>query len=356
MALLSPAYKLTFRQRGGGDPLAAVSSAVGVNLGSAGKVIDTTTKPQASIVTDLAVDLSMDGPADAVTLRMGQVGTFRPAVGQQLDVALGYADDGGLEQVVTATVVEADPDLVNRRLVAHGPADALLRTRVDRTFEGMSAGAIVKELAGAAGVAVAQADEGIAFPAYVVDGRRNAYQHVGDLAALCGFDRYVDNEGRLVFAFFTGGRRTHVFDYGQHILEVQLQERAPDAGQVVAWGESPGSARGDDSWAWLTKDFGPFSGTAGSGATSQILERSALRTGGAARQAAGAALTALTREARRGCLLVTGAPQVRLGDSLRVAGTPEAELQGTFQVRGVAHRVDKRGGFTTVVRFRSIDG
>jgi phage protein D len=356
MALLTPAYKLTFRQAGGGDPLASLSSAAASVLGSGGKVIDTTTKPQASTVTGLTVELGMDGAADAVTLAMGQVGHFRPAVAQAVDVELGYADDGGLSKVVTATIVEADPDLLRRRVVAHGAARALLRTRLDRTFENRTAGDIVRALADAAGVPVATADAGILFPAYVVDGRRSAYEHVGHLAALCGFDRYVDTDGKLVFAFFAGGRTVHVFEYGRHILELELRQRTPDAAAVVAWGESPGAGRGDDSWAWLTKDFGPYKGTAGSGTPSQLLERTALRTGRAAAQAAQAALTTITRRARQGSLLVTGAPQVRLGDALRIANTPEQDQQGTFQVRAVTHRVDKRGGFTSVIRFRSIEG
>src|SRR5262249_40668603 len=132
VGLLTPAYRLTFRDANG----------------TTGKVVDTTTLPQASTVTDLAIDVGMDGGADSVVVRMGQVGHFRPAVGEELDVELGFADDdGGLQQVVTSTVVQVDPGLVDRRLVAHGPADKLLHTFVDRTFEGKSAGAIVTELA-----------------------------------------------------------------------------------------------------------------------------------------------------------------------------------------------------------------
>jgi phage protein D len=174
------------------------------------------------------------------------------------------------------------------------------------------------------------------------------------LAALCGFDRYVDERGRLVFAFFTGGRTSHVFDYGKHILELRMERRPPRATRVTAVGESPGASHGRNSWAWFGKDLKPFTGTAGSGDSLLLLERSALRTASAAQRAAQAALTEITRAATVGELLVTGAPQVRLGDALRLSGVPEGGVDGTYQVRSVTHHLRKDSGFMTRVGFRSI--
>jgi phage protein D len=341
-ALLRPAYVLTFREPGSA-------------AGGAGRVVDSRTTPGVSTVGELRVELGMAGAADRVTLGMARLGTFRPEVGWHVDVALGYTERDDPRQVTTATVVDADPDLRRRRVVAHGTAEALLHTHLDRTFLAGTAGAIVTELAGSAGVAVAQADDGIAFPAYVVDARRSVYRHVGELAALCGFDRYVDEQGRLVFALFTGGRTSHVFDYGKHVLDLRMERRQPPATRVTAVGESPGASRGDDSWAWFGKDLAPYTGTAGSGDAVLLLEHSALRTARAARQAAQAALTELTRASTAGELLVTGAPQVRLGDALRVSGVPEHGVDGTYQVRSVTHHLRKDSGFTTRVGFRSIE-
>src|SRR5262245_16215676 len=130
MALLTPAYKLTFRRSTGG-----------AGLGSGGTTVDTTSKPQASTVTELAVDLTMDGGADRCSLIMGQVGSFRPAIGDEIDVELGYADsDGSLEPVMTGTVVTTDPGLVHRRVVAHSAAHTLAHARLDKTFEDVNAG------------------------------------------------------------------------------------------------------------------------------------------------------------------------------------------------------------------------
>lgn len=330
--MLTPAYKLTIGRR----------------------VVDTTDEPQASTVVDLTVTLDMGTPADSVTLVLGNADGLKPERDDETTLELGYADNGTLVQVMAGTVVTVDPGLTTTRVVGHSAAQALLRTFIDQTYEAKTAGAIVRDLADKAGVEVAIAEDGISFPAYVVDGRRSVYHHMRQLADLCGFDLYINADGELVFEKFIGGKTVHVFEYSKHIIELELLEAPPRAELVEAWGESPGSSRGDESWAWLTKDFGGFKGTAGSGSPKLLLERPALRTVEAARIAADAAQMAVQRRTRHGRLLTVGRPEVKLGDAIRLRGVPETGLNDTFQVRSVVHHITKLAGFTTTVYFRSI--
>src|SRR5207253_6333200 len=136
------------------------------------------------------VALSMEVPADSFTLVLGQVGGLKPAVADSATVELGYADDGSLTKVMTGSVVAMEPDLLTSQVTGYGAASLVLATFVEYTFEGKTAGEIVRDLAGRAGVKVASADDGITFPAYVVDGRRSAYVHIHDLAELSGLDFY----------------------------------------------------------------------------------------------------------------------------------------------------------------------
>ena len=175
--LINPAYKLTIGR----------------------KVIDTTDEPQASTVVDLTVALDLDTPADSFTLVLGNVGSFRPERDDETTIELGYADNGGLTQVIAGTVVTVEPNLTTTRIAGYSGADALLRTFVEQTYEDKSAGDIVSDLADKAGLDVATAEDGTQFPVYVVDGRRSAYLHMHDLAELCGFDLYVNPDGELVF-------------------------------------------------------------------------------------------------------------------------------------------------------------
>lgn len=330
--MLKPAYKLTFGEN----------------------IVDTTDEPKASTVVDLKVAVDMDTPADSFTLVLGQVDGVKPVRDDEAKIELGYSDNGGLTQVMAGTVITVEPGLTTNRVMGHSAAQALLRTFVDKTYESKTAGRIVKDLAGQVGVDVATAEDGINFPAYVVDGRRSVYDHLRDLADLSGFDLYVNADGELVFEKFTSGKTVHVFEYAQHIVALEVLQTPPRAGLVEAWGESPGSSQGEESWAWLTKDFGGFKGAAGSGEAKLLLERPALRTGAAAGTAAAAALTEIQRRTVRGWLLTVGRPEVKLGDAIRLRGVPEEALNETFQVRGVTHRITKREGFTTTIEFRSI--
>jgi len=190
--MLAPAYRLTIGR----------------------KVVDTTDEPRASTVVDLTVVRDMETPADSVTLVLGNADGVKPARDDEIKVALGYQDDTRLTQVLAGTIATVEAGLTLTRVVGHAAAAALLRTSLDQTFEAKSAGAIVREMAGKASVEVAAAEDGITFPGYVVDGRRSVYHHMQDLAEFCGFDLYVDPDGRLVFEKFAGGKtqigRAHV--------------------------------------------------------------------------------------------------------------------------------------------------
>lgn len=329
--MFKPAYKLT--------------------IGS--KVIDTTDEPKASTVTDLTVRLDLDTPADSLTLIMGQVGSFQPAPGDEVTVELGYADGDDLVQVMTGKIVTLEPGLTTKRVIGYSAVNTLLRTSGGQTYESKTAGDIVRDLADQASVEVADVEDGITFPAYVVNRQRSAYDHMQDLAELCGFDLYINAEGKLVFKKFAGGNTVHVFEYAKHILELEVLQSPILASQVEAWGESTGGQGGAESWAWLTKDFSSLRGTAGSG-SSKLLEKSALRTANAAQLAAEAALAMIQRRTLRGRLLILGLPQVKLGDAIRLSGVPDDAMNQRFQVRSVTHRITKQNGFVTSIEFHKI--
>ncbi|MGH4002082.1 MAG: hypothetical protein ACRDTJ_31975 [Pseudonocardiaceae bacterium] len=337
--MLRPAYRITIGDR----------------------VVDTTDEPKASTAVELIVRLDMDTPVDIFALVQGQVGGLRAAPGDDASIDLGYADDTtGVVRVITGTVVAVEPGLETKRIVGHSKADALLRTFTDKTFEDVTAGDIVRSLAGDAGVDVERVDHGPQLPAYVVDGRRNAARHIRDLAFLAGFDTYLTAEGGLVFEAFAGNRTVHVLKYAEHVLDAELTRTRPRAGTVQAWGESPGSSRGDESWAWLTKDFEPRRGSAGTGAPTLLVERPVLRTAQAAATAATAINEVLQERALYGRVRIQGRPQVALGDLVRLEQFPPTagvdEIDGNYQVRGVGHRITKTGGLVTDLEFRSLAG
>lgn len=330
--MLSPAYKLTIGE----------------------KQVDTTRDPKASAVTDLTIRLDMDTPADSMTVLLGQVNGLQPSVGDNATVSLGYSDDWGVSQVMTGSVTRVEPNATTKRVVAHSPAEILLRSFTENTYEGKNAGEIVKDLASQATVEVETADDGIDFPAFVVDGQRSFYHHMKNLADLCGFDLYFNADGKLVFEEFATGNQVHVFQYAKDVVRWRDAASPVEAGTVEAWGESPVDSQGSDSWGWLTKDFSGSRGTAGSEDPHYLLQQPALRTGKAAQTAADAAHTMMQRNTLRGRLLTLGQAGVQLGDAIQLRGMLQGELNQTFQVRSVTHHISKSRGFATAIGFRAV--
>lgn len=335
---LSPAYKLTIGNQ----------------------LVDTTDDPQASTVIDLKVLLDMDVATDMFSLVLGNVGHLTPEREDDAVIELGYADEeSGLQQVIAARVEYVTQGSTEDRITGHSAAAVLLNSFADQTFENKTAGTIVQALASDAGVDVSLAEPGINFPAYVIDGQRSIYHHMHALAGLCGFDLYLNSDNEIVFRKFIGGNTIHLFDHAIHIIELEVENSPPRANKIEVWGES-GTNNGAESWAWLTKDFNALKGTAGQApltgkAETLLLEKSSLRTGQAAQTTADAVSTDILRRQVRGRLLSMGRPQVRLGDAIRLTNLPEAELNQTYQVRSIKHNINKKLGFISEFRIRSVN-
>lgn len=312
--------------------------------------IDSAADPGRSTVVDLDVSLDLDTPADQAVIRLGRAGGAIPSVGDDVTLDLGYAETT-TERVFTGAIDDVRPDITGVRISALGATRKLLGLRVEQTYRDKSAGEIVRDLASRAELPVDTIDDGIRYLAYVVDGSRSAYHHARALAEASGFILHATPEGKLVFRRFAGTITVHIVEYGKQILATEAQATpAPDR-EVRVFGESPADRAGTGAFAWVTKQFNP--GTAGSGAV-LLIEDAALRMHAAAATAAQAAAQRLTQRQLTGRVRALGRPQVKLGDAVRVAGAPDARMNGTFQVRAVRHTLTKRGGFTTEIAFWSL--
>jgi len=318
------------------------------------KKVDTTDEPRASTIERIEVDLDLDAPADVVRLRFGNNDGLKPEEDDEATIELGYTEDDDLTLVLTGGVVSVEPGLTVTHVMAISRCQKLLGLRHDETFQNKTAGDIVRALADEAGVTVARADAGLTFPAYVIDGRRQVYAHMRDLADICGFVVFANQDGDLVFRPIDQPAAIHVFEFAKHLVELEIERGDPHVVSVDVRGESPGTGKGEESWAWLTKDSSGSRGTAGNGAPTLLLERPVLRTPEATQQAADAAFAQLSSQATRGRLRTFGRPQIRLGDSIRIKDVPDARLNGDFRVRAVRHSIDKKNGFRTEVEFLGV--
>ena len=292
-----------------------------------GQRIDSAGAPLASTVIGLDVRLDMDPmTADQTVIRTGQVGEFTPEIDDEATIGLGYADeDQEVEQVMRGVTVEVRPDVTAERIVCLNAASRLARRTAAVTFRDKRAEEIVRSLAGEAAVEVARTGTSDLLPYYVIDPGKSLLRHMADLAGLTGFDLYFTHEDELVFEPFGAGQQVLPLAYGTDVLDYRANRRPAVFESVDAFGESPGSGAGEQSWSWLTKDFSPRKGTAGAGEPTLLLERSALRTAEVAQMAAVAAQTRFERRRLTGRVRILGTPALRLGDAIRLSDMPEGQ-------------------------------
>ncbi|MEM9549861.1 MAG: hypothetical protein AAGA05_01730 [Pseudomonadota bacterium] len=334
MSLLSPTYRITL-----GD-----------------QRIDMGSEPLASTLTRIDVQRAICPAIDRFDLTVARVGALAPQRGDAARIELGFAgQETGPVLVMTGTIDEVDAGAEAVRVVGFGAGALLSRSRDNLTFRDKMAVQIVRDLADAVRVTVARTGTSEIWPYYVADARLSFFQHMATLSELTGFDLYCDTEDAIVFDDFGNGRELYPLDYGEDVIDYDVERTVAHSARVEAWGESPGAAQGEESWSWLTKDFEPRKGMAGTSDPLCLLEHSALRTGEAAQRAANALLRRVENRRVRGTVTVLGHPDINLGDSIRLQSMPDADLNATFQIRGVRHRIDKATGFLTHITFQAME-
>jgi len=317
--------------------------------------------------TEFVVDRDMDVPADALRLRLKERSGI--AVGDDATLALGY--EGEEETVFTGTVEAVYPAITGVAVRALGTMGDLLNLRASAAFTNQSAGSIVRDLLGRAGLSAGTVADGPVLPRYVVDRALSGYRHLKELADRLGYELYADCDGDVMFyavgsaagldapggalggllgaaAGFAGGGESYAF--GRQLLRAAAGRRDAAWGSVEVGGESPMSRRGDTTEHWLTTNDDDCQGTAGDGDPTLLVRDPVARTKDLADRFAAGRLAVATRTAREVSIIVLGRPQVDLGDPITTGDVPDEEVNGTGYVRAIRHRFEEREGFVTDMR------
>lgn len=330
-----------------------VQTGVAPFVGFAKIAIGFITRPEGSLTSQALTAgpgaLSAGGAGGA----SGEIDGTTVSAGEDLTIELGH--EGNVTQVFTGILADIEPKISTTVFVGSSGADSMIKTRINQTYQNQSAGQIVSDLAGQAGVDTDVIENGINFPFYVVDDRKHLLQHAVELAAKSGLDLYFTPENKLVMKQFQKSSADHTFTYGEDIIDLQILNTMPLTGQVMVAGESPVSAQGNDAWHWFAKDSGSFQGSAGQGNT-LLIQDPGIRTKDAADTYAAGKLDLMMRAATQGRIVILGNPDVKLGDAVEIEGVPTGSLNGLFQVRRVKHRLSKDRGFITTVDFIAATG
>ncbi len=147
-------------------------SAYKIKIGSA--TFDSSINPE---IISINADLDINVPSDSfkITLKPGtKASNIRN--GDPVIIELGYEDT--LNRVLTGTVDAIEPKISEVAVSGLSLIATLTSQRINQVYEKQSAGAIVKDLSGMAGIAIKDVEEGISFPMYVVDDTKDVYTHM----------------------------------------------------------------------------------------------------------------------------------------------------------------------------------
>jgi hypothetical protein len=330
----------------GGGLLDSVGAAAGLGGGS----------PDAwrEALVSLTLDAALLPGVDVVTIELAN-DPRAPAVALGDSGAIGFGFGDETEPAFTGQVDTVKRRLAGGRRVTLVNGGALLaRQRLDMSFQDQTAGEIVEALLGAVDPAIAAGtvEDGISYPFYAVDSGRTLLQHIADLARRSGHVAYFTPENELFFEPAAEEDPAHEFIFAQDIIALRIEEREPLLNSALATGEGAASTGGSDAWPWLVKDAGAVQAETGDEQPQALIADGSLRSGDAATTAASAALAGQITQA--GYILSSGAPTVRTGSTITIAGVPDDSLNGTFFVRRVRHRFDKRNGYQTELWFSQL--
>lgn len=297
-------------------------------------------------IVSAAVDLDLNIPLDTfdLVIRTGEkTKGFRK--GDPVTISLGY--EGSLSKVFTGTVDKITPSIKAVGLTGYSMMSLLTRRNQNKVYEKQTAGDIVSDIATSFGIKEEKVEDGISFPMYIVDDTRGAYMHIREIARKCGFDFFMNFEGKLVFRQY---RRTtpKPFKYGRDILSYEIQHPTPVTASVKVLGESPASFKGADTSHWRTKKA--VEGSAGSGDVTFVIEDPVIRDKESAGKVARAYLETILTPLS-GTITTLGSAHVRVGETISIKEMPDGEMNGEFEVTGITHHFNKKEGFLSRINW-----
>lgn len=309
--------------------------------------------PWAACVQSLVVDLRAAPGVDVCVIDAAAASMPAVALGDALQVELGYA--GQLGKVFTGKVARIDARHDGSvRIGLDSGAFTLARLRTNTSYEQQTLGDIVKKLLGTTGLPSGTVSAGNTYPFVALDDRQSLWAWMAELAAQAGLLAWVDAEGKVQVQAGAGASAA-TFTYGADILTLTHSSRTTVAGDVTVIGEGAAGSQGTQAWSWLSKQRSPVAAQQGSGDARQRAE-SALRNMAGMQASAQAWSSRLSASAATVHVTVPGQAALAVGATFTLASCPQGRGDGDFVATRVQHRYDKRQGFVTQLTGQSAGG
>jgi phage protein D len=174
------------------------------------------------------------------------------------------------------------------------------------------------------------------------------YEHIKELALVCGYDSYCDSKNKLMFKKYNPTTK-HSIEYGKNLINLTLEESPSQYQGIKVIGESPSSESGSETSHWLKKE--QVQSSAGSQEFPMIIINRAVKDEETAKRIAEENLNTIKSQLVL-VMDIVGSPEIMLGDAVTIERFPNKMLNGEYMVRTVQHHFSKRNGFISSLRCR----
>ncbi len=297
-------------------------------------------------------------------VRLGPPQGEAPELGAAVTVEL---DDGdGSQKVFTGVADHVGSTATAWVLRAHDGLPALARLDLEKTWHDTTADAVLKDILGAAALAVGEVCSGPPLRTFTALRGPRGLRIVEGLLARMGAELFIDGAGKVIVATPKTGAADHTLTWGEDLLDIDVRRRPPALPGVAVHGEGAAEAQGQSKGHWLPKDVGALVGRAAidaegavvAGAAGQpglTIVDGALATAKACQTVADNFTKLLAASPIEGALTSLGRTAIKPGDLVSIAKLPaEHSLTavlagGPLRARRVIQRFDATTGFTTRV-------
>jgi hypothetical protein len=294
----------------------------------------------------IAIDLRLAaGPQlDRLTVTFPAEAPLEAAPDDPVTLELDGGEGG--ETVFTGVVATIRRGLDRIVVTGSGALGQLALYRPATTFENVSAGTVIRNLADDAGVATADIADGVMLRFYVADPSRNAAEHASRLAAWSGAMLAATGDGSIAATIIDATQADIALRYGRELTGFAIEE-AGEPDTITVAGESGASDAGSPDALRLTADF--FAGSRPDGPSLHNVWgwEPALRTAAAAATAGAARQRALSAARRSGRLDAYLQPRLRPGIVIEVQDLPSGLAKGPYWLEAVRHRIGPAGATTS---------
>jgi hypothetical protein len=293
---------------------------------------------------EIRVTLACAPLVDVLHVRLPASAPLSAAVGDPALLVLDSSEQK--ETVFTGTIDAIRRSFGEICVTALDAGGVLARYRPATTYEQVTAGTVIRGLAGDAGMSTGSVDDGADLAFYVADPSRTAWEHVARLAAWGGAIATVSSADEVETAVIDATQADVALRYGRDLLSIDADQKHSAVDSWVVAGEGGAGATSAPEATRPTTDFFAGNRPDGPALAKRWRFEPALRTVQSAATAGAALQRAYSTSRASGRMQVFLQPQLRCGTVIEVQDLPSGLPGGPLWIAHVEHVLGDRGGMT----------